>query len=123
MYRLCGRYRYTHGVVSVGVRCILYYSFLKNLLQNWRAAVAMAVSVPPTFPGFVDNVKARGGVQPGIGPRLFDIAFLLGVRSVHVFESLEYAKTGVYSFLWRQQSILHSQKSSRLKKPSSIVPS
>jgi len=121
MYRLCGRYRYTHGVVSVSVKCI--YSSLKNLLQNWRAAVAMVVSVPPTFPGFVDNVKARGGVQLGIGPRLFDIAFLLGVSSVHVFEYLECAKTGVYSFLWRQLFTLHSQNSSRLRKPSSIVPS
>ena len=86
MYRLHGRYRYTYGVVSVNVKCI--YSSLKKLLQNWRAAIAMVVSVPPTFPGFVDNVKARGGVQLGTGPRLFDIAFLLGVSSVHLFEEL-----------------------------------
>jgi len=84
MYRLRGRYMYTHGVVSVGVKHI--YSYLKKLLQNWRTAAAMLVSVPPTFPGFIENVKAGGGVQSGIGPRLFDIAFLLGVSSVHLFE-------------------------------------
>jgi hypothetical protein len=48
----------------------------------------MLVSVPPTFPGFVDNVKAGGGVQLGVGPRLFDIAFLLGVSGVRLFEEL-----------------------------------
>ena len=69
-------------------QCERIYSSLKMLLQNWRAAVAMLVSVPPTFPGFVDNVKAGGGVQLGIGPRLFDIAFLLGVSSVQLFEEL-----------------------------------
>lgn len=37
----------------------------------------MMVSVPPTFPGLIDTVK--GGVQTGVGPRLFDNAFLLGV--------------------------------------------
>lgn len=48
----------------------------------------MLVSVPPTFPGFVDNVKAGGVVQLGIGPRLFDIAFLLGVSGVRLFGGL-----------------------------------
>jgi len=43
----------------------------------------MAVSVPPTFPGFIDNVK--GTVSPGAISRLFDIAFVLGV-SVRLFE-------------------------------------
>ncbi|KAH9960641.1 cytosine-purine permease [Russula dissimulans] len=57
MYRPRGRYWYTYGV-------------------NWRAAVAMAVSVPPTLPGFIDNVK--GTVSTGAGPRLFDMAFMLG---------------------------------------------
>ena len=55
------------------------------LSQNWRAAVAMIVSVPPTFPGLIDSVK--GGVQRGTDSHLFDIAFLLGV-SVHVVAGL-----------------------------------
>jgi len=57
MYRPHGRYTYTCGV-------------------NWRAVVAMAVSLPPTFPGFIDNVK--GTVGTGVGSHLFDVAFLLG---------------------------------------------
>jgi len=57
MYRPRGRYRYTHGV-------------------NWRAAAAMVVSVPPTFPGLIESVRA--GVQFGAASRLFDIVFMLG---------------------------------------------
>jgi len=57
MYRPRGRYRYTHGI-------------------NWRAAAAMVVSVPPTFPGLIDSIKARANV--GAGPHLFDIAYMLG---------------------------------------------
>jgi len=36
----------------------------------------MAVSVPPTFPGFLDSVK--GNANTGAGAHLFDIAFILG---------------------------------------------
>jgi len=60
MYRPHGRYRYTYGV-------------------NWRAVVSMVVSVPPTFPGLIDSIKAKARIQLGIGSHLFDIAFLLGV--------------------------------------------
>jgi hypothetical protein len=38
----------------------------------------MVVSVPPTFPGLIDSIKASANV--GAGPHLFDIAFMLGVR-------------------------------------------
>jgi len=51
----------------------------------------MVVSVPPTFPGLIDSIKAKAGIHLGIGSHLFDIAFLLGVSSVHVFEDLTYA--------------------------------
>ncbi|KAI0288327.1 NCS1 nucleoside transporter family [Russula brevipes] len=57
MYRPHGRYRYTYGV-------------------NWRAAAAMVVSVPPTFPGLIDGVKTR--IHMNIGTRLFDISYMLG---------------------------------------------
>jgi hypothetical protein len=40
----------------------------------------MVVSVPPTFPGLIDSIKARANV--GAGPHLFDIAYMLGVRSL-----------------------------------------
>jgi nucleobase:cation symporter-1, NCS1 family len=76
MYRPRGRYWYTYGVVSV--YDIHTLSFSQKASQNW-----MAVSVPPTLPGFIDNVK--GTVSTGAGPRLFDMAFMLGV-SVHLFE-------------------------------------
>jgi nucleobase:cation symporter-1, NCS1 family len=52
----------------------------ENVLQNWRAAAAMVVSVPPTFPGLIDSIKASANV--GAGPHLFDIAYMLGVRSL-----------------------------------------
>jgi NCS1 family nucleobase:cation symporter-1 len=50
------------------------------LLQNWRAAAAMMVSVPPNFPGLIDGIKESANV--GAGPHLFDIAYMLGVRSL-----------------------------------------
>jgi NCS1 family nucleobase:cation symporter-1 len=78
MYRPRGRYRYTHGIVSP---CdIDTFNIIKYGLQNWRAAAAMVVSVPPTFPGLIDSIKASANV--GAGPHLFDIAYTLGVRSL-----------------------------------------
>lgn len=61
------------------------WSSIEELSQNWRAAVAMVVSVPPTFPGLIESVRA--GVQFGAASRLFDIVFMLGV-SVHLLEGL-----------------------------------
>jgi nucleobase:cation symporter-1, NCS1 family len=76
MYRPRGRYRYTHGIVS---SCdVDTFHFSENVLQNWRAATAMVVSVPPTFPGLIDSIKASANV--GAGPHLFDIAYMLAVR-------------------------------------------
>lgn len=78
MYRPHGRYRYTHGIVSTCDADIFYIS--EYVSQNWRAAAAMVVSVPPTFPGLVDSIKASANV--GAGQHLFDIAYMLGVRSL-----------------------------------------
>ncbi|KAF8483426.1 NCS1 nucleoside transporter family [Russula ochroleuca] len=58
MYRPRGRYRYIYGI-------------------NWRAAVAMAVSVPPSCPGLIASIK--GSARMGAGTHLFDIAFMLGL--------------------------------------------
>lgn len=38
----------------------------------------MVVSVTPTFPGLIDSIKAKANL--GVGPYLFDIAYMLGVR-------------------------------------------
>jgi NCS1 family nucleobase:cation symporter-1 len=78
MYRPRGRYRYTLGIVSPCDMDIFYIS--ENVSQNWRAAAAMVVSVPPIFPGLIDSIKASANV--GAGPHLFDIAYTLGVRSL-----------------------------------------
>jgi cytosine/uracil/thiamine/allantoin permease len=48
-------------------------------MQNWRAAAAMIVSVSLTFPGLINNINPK--VQVGVGARLFDISYLLGVSS------------------------------------------
>lgn len=58
MYRPHGRYRYTYGV-------------------NWRAAVALLVSVPPTFPGLINSINTKVHIGTA-GERLFNIAYLLG---------------------------------------------
>ncbi|KAH9976618.1 cytosine-purine permease [Lactifluus volemus] len=58
MYQPHGRYRYISGV-------------------NWRAAAAMIVSVSLTFPGLINNINPN--VQVGVGARLFDISYLLGL--------------------------------------------
>ena len=49
-----------------------------NILQNWRAAVALLVSVPPNLPGLVNSIKTKAHIGTA-GEHLFDIAYLLGV--------------------------------------------
>jgi NCS1 family nucleobase:cation symporter-1 len=88
MYRPRGRYRYAYGIVSTCDVDAFYIS--ENVSQNWRAAAAMVVSVPPTFPGFLDSIK--GNSNTGAGAHLFDIAFILGV-SIHLLKDLTYALT------------------------------
>ena len=83
MYRPRGRYRYTYGIVSLCDVDRFYYSHYVS--QNWRAAAAMLLSVPPTFPGFIESIKGRARI--GIVQHLFDIAFILGV-GVHFLEDL-----------------------------------
>ena len=48
-----------------------------SILQNWRAAVALLVSVPPNFFGLINNIKAKVHIGT-TGEHLFDIAYLLG---------------------------------------------
>ena len=49
-----------------------------DVLQNWRAAAALLVSVPPTFPGLINSINPKIHIGTA-GERLFDIAYLLGV--------------------------------------------
>jgi len=57
MYRPYGRYRYTGGV-------------------NWRAALAILVSVTPNLPGLISSINPD--IKVGGAIYLFDIAWLLG---------------------------------------------
>lgn len=47
--------------------------------KNWRAVLAMLVTVGPTFPGLVNSINAD--VNVGYAIHLFDIAWIYGVSS------------------------------------------
>ena len=51
--------------------------------QNWRAAAAMILPVSLTLPGLVNNIDPN--IHVGVGTRLFDIAYMLGVSVVLIF--------------------------------------
>ncbi|KIK80864.1 hypothetical protein PAXRUDRAFT_833285 [Paxillus rubicundulus Ve08.2h10] len=70
MYDPNGRYRYTGGF-------------------NWRAVIAMLVTVVPTFPGLVNSINPAYKI--GYATRLFDIAWMYGF----VVASLVYYVTSV----------------------------
>ncbi|THH16283.1 hypothetical protein EW146_g4322 [Bondarzewia mesenterica] len=57
MYRPHGRYRYHYGV-------------------NWRALVALIVSVPPNLPGLINSINTN--IHVGGAVYLYDIAYILG---------------------------------------------
>jgi len=77
MYDPNGRYRYTGGFVS-------FHSFSHVVAyliypQNWRAVLAMFVTVVPTFPGLVNSIDPA--INVGYASHLFDIAWMYGVSS------------------------------------------
>jgi hypothetical protein len=43
----------------------------------------MIVSVPLTLPGLVNDINPK--IHVGVGTRLFDIAYILGVSTISVF--------------------------------------
>lgn len=51
-------------------------------LKNWRAVLAILVTVVPTFPGLVNSINPS--ITIGYASHLFDIAWMYGVR----YESL-----------------------------------
>ncbi|THG96210.1 hypothetical protein EW026_g5587 [Hermanssonia centrifuga] len=57
MYRPHGRYRYTYGF-------------------NWRAVLAILLSVPPTMPGLINSINPK--IPVGGATFLFDIAWIFG---------------------------------------------
>jgi len=66
----------------------------------------MIVSVPLTLPGLVNSINPD--IHVGVGTRLFDIAYILGVSATFIFRRLEMAlnpNTQVYLGIDR---ILHS---------------
>lgn len=45
--------------------------------KNWRAVLAMAVTVVPTFPGLISSINPT--ITVGYASHLFDIAWIYGV--------------------------------------------
>lgn len=78
MYRPHGRYRYTGGVVCSVLTIFTLAAFSSIILQNWRALVALIVSVPPTMPGLINSINTS--IPVGNATHLFDIAYIFGVR-------------------------------------------
>jgi len=63
MYRPRGRYRYAHGF-------------------NWRAVLAILISVPPNLPGLINSINPK--IPVGGAVFLFDIAWIFGFTSASV---------------------------------------
>ena len=84
MYDPHGRYRYFHGIVRNLVQNITGNS-LAHSNQNWRAMLAIVVSVPPNLPGLVASIGPL--VDVGRIGYVYNFAWLFGVRS-HVLASV-----------------------------------
>ncbi|KAL5498160.1 hypothetical protein ACEPAH_2290 [Sanghuangporus vaninii] len=63
MYSPRGRYRYSYGV-------------------NWRAALAMLISIPPNMPGLINSINMN--VRVGNVVHIFDVAWLFGFFSASI---------------------------------------
>ncbi|EMD34046.1 hypothetical protein CERSUDRAFT_117553 [Gelatoporia subvermispora B] len=63
MYRPYGRYRYTGGF-------------------NWRAVLAILISVPPNLPGLINSINPK--IPVGNAAHLFDFAWIWGFTSASV---------------------------------------
>lgn len=59
MYDPYGRYRYWKGF-------------------NWRAVLAIAISVPPNMPGLISSINPK--IDVGGGAYVFNFAWIFGVR-------------------------------------------
>jgi len=53
--------------------------------QNWRALVALVVSIAPNLPGFINSINSS--IAPGGISLIFNIAYLFGVRGALLCKS------------------------------------
>ena len=61
--------------------------------QNWRAAVALLLSIAPTLPGLINNINPA--INIGNASYLFNISWLFGVCEVSLFLTTHL----IYSFI------------------------
>jgi NCS1 family nucleobase:cation symporter-1 len=80
MYDPHGRYRYCYGIVCELAQNVIGDSTADSN-QNWRAVLALVVSVPPNLPGLVASIAPL--VDVGRIKHVYDFAWLFGVR-LHV---------------------------------------
>ena len=63
--------------------CVIGFPFTRSamtdLQKNWRAVLAMLVTVGPTFPGLINSINPA--INVGYTTRLFDVAWIYGVSS------------------------------------------
>ena len=83
MYRPHGRYYYTGGVVLLFMQGQNPPLQLTLRLQNWRAAVALLLSIPPNMPGLINSINKK--VSIGHAKFIYDIAYIFGVRELSSF--------------------------------------
>ncbi|KAH7882152.1 NCS1 nucleoside transporter family [Phlebopus sp. FC_14] len=76
MYDPQGRYRYTGGFVSDLNLFSLVTAIENQRPKNWRAVLAMLVTVVPTLPGLVNSINPK--IAVGNAVHLFDIAWMYG---------------------------------------------
>jgi len=79
MYDPHGRYRYTSGIVRLfPTPSTNFYSLIPHqfLPQNWRAALAMILAVPPLLPGLINSINPS--IYIGGASYLFNVAWLFG---------------------------------------------
>jgi NCS1 family nucleobase:cation symporter-1 len=76
MYRPHGRYRYYGGFVSHKLNDAKVLEISRHI-QNWRAALAILISVPPNLPGLINSITPT--IKVGGAVHLFDLAWLFGV--------------------------------------------
>ena len=77
MYDPHGRYRYNSGVVSLFLTT--KFPSLESHFrfpQNWRAALAMIIAVPPLLPGLINSINPS--ISIGGASYLFNVAWLFG---------------------------------------------
>ena len=79
MYDPHGRYRYKSGVVCLFLTpSTNLHSLIPHFRypQNWRAALAMIIAVPPLLPGLINSINPS--IYIGGASYLFNVAWLFG---------------------------------------------